>query len=276
MVFYKRYFWWYCLFPTIQITLYLKDNKIVWSRFLYDRLLKYLLKDLLKDGKQNSLEVVDGLRSRVAHDPDRQTQRFELKTNSITCALKYLTFFVQIWFNLMDLLWFVVLYILEENLYTSYKLFTISSLLSIAEGHEFRFNPKGNILIYLIIYNATTRLECWAKTIGGRYTSYERWLIRITYQVMVVMRLGWIFGSELKLLRQDGQQGCQVGDDVFLQGWETPHDALHHVLVLGRSRQLESPEEALQQRLGERGKVGGGDQGRTLTTTGNTHDQDLE
>ena len=217
MVFYKRYFWWYCLFPNIQITLYLKDNKIVWSRFLYDRLLKYLLKDLLKDGKQNSLEVVDGLRSRVAHDPDRQTQRFELKTNNM----------------------FVV------------------------------------VSIFLVL-KKIYKLECWAKTIGDRYTSCERKLFRITYQVMVVMRLGRIFGSQLKLLRQDGQQGCQVGDDVLLQGWETPHDALHHVLVLGRSRQLESPEEALQQRLGERGKVGGGDQGRTLTTTGNTHDQDLE
>ena len=93
---------------------------------------------------------------------------------------------------------------------------------------------------------------------------------------MVVMRLGRVFGCELKLLRQDGEEGGQVGDDAFLKGREAPHDALHDVFVLGQCRQLEGAEEAVKQRLGVRGEVGGGDQGRTQTAAGHAHDQDLD
>ena len=93
---------------------------------------------------------------------------------------------------------------------------------------------------------------------------------------MVVVRLGRILGGQLELLRQHRQERRQVGDDAFLERRETPHDALHDVLVLGRRRQLEGSEEALEERLGEGREVSGSDQGGALSSAGYAHDEDLE
>ena len=59
---------------------------------------------------------------------------------------------------------------------------------------------------------------------------------------MVIVRLRRIFGRQLQLLRQDGQQGCQVGNDIVLERREASHDALHQVLVLGWRLQFEGGE----------------------------------
>ena len=93
---------------------------------------------------------------------------------------------------------------------------------------------------------------------------------------MIVMRLAWVLGGQLHLLRQHWEQGGKIGNDVLLQRWERPHDALHDVLVLGRGLQLERPEQALQQRLGERGQVGRQHQGRGLRSTSYAHNENLE
>lgn len=93
-------------------------------------------------------------------------------------------------------------------------------------------------------------------------------------QVVVVVRTRRVLGRLLQLLSQAGQERGQKRYHGLLESREASHDALHHVLVLGRVGQVEGAEEAVQQRLGRRGQVGGRDQwlGRVGRVA---HDQDL-
>ncbi len=62
-----------------------KDEYIkeIWANLKKD----HLLKNLLKDGEQDRLEVADGFRSWRADDSDGQTERLELGSNKIVSLI---------------------------------------------------------------------------------------------------------------------------------------------------------------------------------------------